>query len=97
MDELLSESALMNVVGGSPGVIEWTIGVLVAVAVFSKVAVGWLMFAAVTAGGSVAVLLAALAGGLLDVTPGAAEVKLHASMAVNNNATLNQVVNLWKL
>ncbi|MGD0750509.1 MAG: hypothetical protein ABSA23_03765 [Anaerolineales bacterium] len=95
MDELLSESALMAEAGGSPGVTKWTIGVLVEVAVFSKVAVGWIT-ATVAAGGCVAVLIAAvvaaLVGALLGVTPGVALVKLHARMEVNKTAILNQVV-----
>ena len=92
VDELLSETALMNVVGGSPGVSACTIGVLVAVAVFSKEAVGWIT-ATVAAGGSVEVFTGALVSALLGVTPGVALVKLHARMAVNKTATPNQVVN----
>jgi Ca2+/H+ antiporter len=92
VDELLSESALMIVAGGSPGVTKWTMGVLVAVAVFSKVAVGWIT-ATVAAGGSVAVFTGALVAALLGVTPGVALVKLHARMEVIKTATPNQVVN----
>jgi hypothetical protein len=93
VEELLSESALMAVVGGSPGVTKCTMGVLVAVAVFSRVAVGWIITATVAAGGSVAVFTGAFVAALLGVTPGVALVKLHARMEVIKTATPNQVVN----
>jgi hypothetical protein len=104
-DELLSESALMNAAGGSPGVITCTIGVLVAVAVavavFSKVAVGWLVAATVATAGSVAgfiaAVLGALFGALLGVLPGVAGVKLHARMEASKTAIPIQAVKRWNL
>jgi len=100
-DELLSESALMAAAGGSPGVITCTIGVLVAVAVFSKVAEGWLVAATVAAGASVAgfvaAVLGALFGALLGVLPGVAGVKLHARLEASKTAMPNQAVKRWNL
>jgi NhaP-type Na+/H+ or K+/H+ antiporter len=63
--------------------------VLVAVAVFSGVAVDVLFSALVAKGASVAVLMAAVAGALVGTLAGVAVVKLHVRMEANKTAIPN--------
>jgi hypothetical protein len=73
-------------------------GVLVAVAVLTGAAVAATFpalvaaGAAVAAGGSVAMLLAAVPGALVGALAGAAGVRLHARMEINKTAIPNQLV-----